>query len=240
MDRASSASSSCSSTFASAATLLIKPSAAMKERGKRSPLIGKFSTARWVCAPYSASAGTVISPSESFSTRVCMSTLGRSSGCVLMARRPRRPHLDAARQRTLRCGKQIEYQRSNVLRLHFPIIIIVAARRHELGRHTAGHDVADAHAIVTDFLHQRLAESNQTEFAGVVCGTARERILAGEAADVDDPAAAACDQMRQRGVRAVEHAVQVRLDHHAPGVRLELRNGPKPADSRVVDEDVDL
>ena len=37
-----------------------------------SPLIGKFSTARCVCAPYSASAGTSIVPSESFSLRVAM------------------------------------------------------------------------------------------------------------------------------------------------------------------------
>ncbi len=45
------------------------PSAWMKRRGKRSELMGKFSTARWVCAPYSASAGTCISPRESRSVR---------------------------------------------------------------------------------------------------------------------------------------------------------------------------
>src|SRR5258705_6571574 len=33
------------------------------------PLTGKLITARWVCAPNSASAGTRISPSESFSVR---------------------------------------------------------------------------------------------------------------------------------------------------------------------------
>src|SRR5690606_34921272 len=36
-------------------------------RGNRRLLMGKFSTARCVCAPHSASAGTCISPSESFS-----------------------------------------------------------------------------------------------------------------------------------------------------------------------------
>ena len=42
----------------------------MKRRGNRWPEIGKLRTARWVEAPYSASAGTSISPIESFSTRV--------------------------------------------------------------------------------------------------------------------------------------------------------------------------
>src|SRR5690606_8761119 len=58
-----------SSTLASAADFLIAPSAAMNRREKRMPLMGKFSTARCVCAAYSASAGTFISPSESFSIR---------------------------------------------------------------------------------------------------------------------------------------------------------------------------
>jgi hypothetical protein len=39
----------------------------MKRRLKRWPLIGKFSNARWVWAPYMALFGTRTSPSESFS-----------------------------------------------------------------------------------------------------------------------------------------------------------------------------
>ena len=42
----------------------------MNRRGKRWPEIGKFRTARWVEAPYSASTGTSISPIESRSMRV--------------------------------------------------------------------------------------------------------------------------------------------------------------------------
>ena len=42
----------------------------MNPRGIRWPEIGKFRTARWVDAPYSASAGTAISPIESRSVRV--------------------------------------------------------------------------------------------------------------------------------------------------------------------------
>ena len=37
--------------FTCAAALLISPSARMNDRGKRRPLIGKFSIARAVCAP---------------------------------------------------------------------------------------------------------------------------------------------------------------------------------------------
>src|SRR5579871_6671642 len=47
----------------------MSPRARIKERGNRSPLMGKFSTARCVCAPYSAPAGTRISPIVSRSMR---------------------------------------------------------------------------------------------------------------------------------------------------------------------------
>ena len=41
----------------------------MSARSIGRPEIGKFSTARWVCAPHSASAGTRTSPIESCSVR---------------------------------------------------------------------------------------------------------------------------------------------------------------------------
>ena len=53
----------------SAAAALIRPSARMNSRGIGWPEIGKFSTARWVCAPHSASAGTCSSPMLSCSVR---------------------------------------------------------------------------------------------------------------------------------------------------------------------------
>src|SRR5205085_10800541 len=40
-----------------------------KARQGRRPEMRKFSTARWVCAPYRAAAGTETGPSESFSER---------------------------------------------------------------------------------------------------------------------------------------------------------------------------
>src|SRR5688500_16601827 len=70
------ASNNPSSLFAFAAAHLIRPSASMNRRGNRRPDTGKFSTARCVCAPQYASAGTRTSPMESFSTR---NSLTRSS-----------------------------------------------------------------------------------------------------------------------------------------------------------------
>ena len=64
-----SASITPSSALTRAAAPLMHPSAPIRSRPIRSPDTGKLSTARWVCAPHSASAGTSTSPIESCSTR---------------------------------------------------------------------------------------------------------------------------------------------------------------------------
>src|SRR5438105_1739113 len=55
--------------FTTAAAPLTRPSAAIRCEPIRSPEIGKFCTARCVCAPHRASAGTWTSPIESCSVR---------------------------------------------------------------------------------------------------------------------------------------------------------------------------
>src|SRR6185295_2125396 len=60
-----------SSALARAAAALTRASAWTSDAGSGRPLIGKFCTARWVCARQSASAGTSTSPMESCSVRVC-------------------------------------------------------------------------------------------------------------------------------------------------------------------------
>ena len=55
--------------FTTAAAPLIAASAAIRSRDSGSPETWKFSTARWVCAPHSASSGTATSPMESCSIR---------------------------------------------------------------------------------------------------------------------------------------------------------------------------
>ena len=64
----------------SAAASLTRASARRNRRGIGVPEIGKFRTARWVDAPYRASAGTSISPMESFSIRVA----GRSLASLVL------------------------------------------------------------------------------------------------------------------------------------------------------------
>src|SRR5690242_21582209 len=63
------------------------PSAWMNSGGRRNELIGKFSTARAVCAPYSASSGTRISPIVSRSIR-SMSHCGRNCYHETVTQRP--------------------------------------------------------------------------------------------------------------------------------------------------------
>ena len=67
MARATSRSTIFNRAFTSAAAPLICASAAINPRSMRSPEMGKFSTARCVCAPQRASAGTLTSPMESCS-----------------------------------------------------------------------------------------------------------------------------------------------------------------------------
>ena len=58
-----------SSLLARAAAFLMRASAAICVDSRPVPEMGKFSTARWVCAAYSASFGTRTSPIVSCSMR---------------------------------------------------------------------------------------------------------------------------------------------------------------------------
>src|SRR5438552_16453420 len=99
--------------FARAATLFPYTTLFRSARGMVRPLTGKFCTARWVCAPHSASAGTLTSPMLSCSTRKelvmlalrgrprCQSRQprpGRATVCVIMlthVRELQRPDVSA-------------------------------------------------------------------------------------------------------------------------------------------------
>jgi hypothetical protein len=97
------------------------------------------------------------------------------------------------------------------------------------------------------FAAMRYTESKLTRYAEVLLaelgdGTvdcAGERVAAREAADVDDPAAAARAQVRDGRVRAVEHAAQVRLDRLAPLLAGHFGHVDEDADGGVVHQDVE-
>ncbi len=71
------ASSTPRSAFTRAAAALIRASAAICARSRRCPEIGKFSTARCVCARHLAHDGSRTSPMESCSTRCSCSDIQR-------------------------------------------------------------------------------------------------------------------------------------------------------------------
>ena len=86
-----------------------------------------------------------------------------------------------------------------------------------------GQHVRDPNAVVANLLHQRFAERVERRLRRAVRGAVDERILAGKAADVDDPAAAARLQVRKRRMAAVEDAGQVRVDDAVPLVDASSR-----------------
>ena len=76
---ATSASTTPSSALAAAAAPLMRASAEISDRSSTVPDTGKFSTARWVCGPHRAAAGTRTSPMVSCSMRNSPSALAVAS-----------------------------------------------------------------------------------------------------------------------------------------------------------------
>ena len=109
----------------------------------------------------------------------------------------------------------------------------------EAGRDRSGHDVADPDVVVANFLHQRFAERVQTGLRCAVRRAAHERVLAREAADVDDPSAAAALEMRKRGGAAVEDAAEVGVDDVLPVAGRHVGDVREVADAGVVHEHVE-
>ena len=89
------------------------------------------------------------------------------------------------------------------------------------------------------FLQQHFAERVQAGFRCAIPRSALHDILPGEAADVDDVAASAAAQVRDRRTAAVEHAAEIRINHAAPFLMRFGLDAAEPADAGVVDEDVE-
>ncbi len=108
-----------------------------------------------------------------------------------------------AYQRSFRHLEQIDYKFGNVFRLDLPVI---AAARSELGGDAARHDAAYAHAIVSVVQHHRFAEAVEAELGGVVGSATGERILTGQAADVNYVSRARFSKLRKCFAAAVENS----------------------------------
>ena len=102
----------------------------------------------------------------------------------------------------------------------------------------AGHDDVDGHVVAAEFLCQRARQSDHA-------GLGRDRMHAPDrtgmrrdAADVHNAAAARGDDMRCRGMRAVERSVQRGAKDLAPFRRRDLGEFGLPAQRGVVDQDI--
>jgi len=89
------------------------------------------------------------------------------------------------------------------------------------------------------FLHQRFTERVDGCFRGAVRRAAGKGVLAGQAADIDDPATAAPLHVRNRGVAAVEHAAHVGIDDVVPRRHVHVGDVAEDADAGVVHENVE-
>ncbi len=97
---------------------------------------------------------------------------------------------------------QVDHDSSHVFGRQLPLGSRAGVGSAEPCEHGPRAHRADADAVVTKLLHQRLAKRIQAGLGGRVRGAAGERVLAGQAADVDDPAAAALAQVGNCRVRA--------------------------------------
>src|SRR6185503_5316011 len=102
-----------------------------------------------------------------------------------------------------------------------------------------GHDVADFDSVVPHLLHQRLAESVETELRGVIGGHARVWISAGQRRNVDDVTATPLLHFGDRFVAAIENAEQIRFQHRAKVFGRGLFDAFENTNTRVVDENVE-
>src|SRR4051794_25656470 len=107
-------------------------------------------------------------------------------------------HLDTAGEAARILLQQAQNHTGNIVSRNLPVGASSFVAVREAGRDRPRHDVADADVVIAQFLHERLAEAVQAGLRRAVCRAAREWILSGEAADVDDVAAAARAQVRDR------------------------------------------
>src|SRR4051812_39469492 len=135
--------------------------------------------------------------------------------------------------------QQIDYDIGHLGRGDLPVGALRGIALRELGGDRSRQHVADPDVVVAQLLHQRFAERVQARLRRAVRGAVRKGVGAGQAADVDDVAAAAPPQVWNRRVTRVEDTGEVRVDDFGPLRGGHLRDVGKNADARVVHEDVE-
>ena len=95
----------------------------------------------------------------------------------------------------------------------------------QFGRDRARRDDRGADIVGLHFLPQPLGDHAHGMLGGRIDGAARAHLVAGDRRDVDDVAALLRLHVRQRGGDAVEHALDVDVDHPIPVVDLQRSSG---------------
>ena len=109
----------------------------------------------------------------------------------------------------------------------------------EFSGDTAWHDVGDTNVVVSNLLHECLAEPHQTKLGGVVSGSMRKGINPGQTPYINDESSSIFLHLRDGEVTAVENTVKIGGQRVPPFLKRHLLNGPKDTDPCVVDLDID-
>src|SRR5208337_2619597 len=113
-----------------------------------------------------------------------------SALALLLARRLRRPQLNAACKCRRGVGVKVNHCFGDVLAGKLPTFVGPAARYSpEIRIHASGHDVAYANAVIAHVLHHGLAEPIQPKFGSIIGAPTGERIHAGKTGNVEDVSA---------------------------------------------------
>src|SRR5688500_7412948 len=127
----------------------------------------------------------------------------------------RGPDLDPAREAPRGMRDQIGDDLGDVRRRELPLVVAVRSAA-ELSAHRAWQYAGHTNAIMPHFLHQGFAERVETGLRRAIGRRLRKWIRARQAADVDDPAAAARPHVRQRGAATQENTGEINVDHLVP------------------------
>src|SRR6185503_10515031 len=98
----------------------------------------------------------------------------------------RGPHLHCAGQAARVVLQQADNHLSHIFRRQLPGTFTRYLMLSEARVHAAGHHIADADVVVAQVLHDRFAEPIQSKLGSIVSRPSFERVLPGQAADIDD------------------------------------------------------
>src|ERR1700722_10950738 len=149
--------------------------------------------------------------------------------------------LNLAYQSPFRHSQQHEYNLPNIFWRYLPIGLCRSATTTsstKLCIDASRHYVRHPDVVVSMVQHHRFGEPAQPEFGSVVCRAARKRILARQAADVDDVGAATFLHSQQGFARAVKHSRQIGLNRLPPILRREFRRAFHYSHARIIHENI--